>query len=818
MLMTYIKVCVVTIIACFVLAGNVYSQLNQKLWYTSPADASVKDGKDGWKNDAEWLKALPVGNAFIGAMVFGDVNRERLQLNEKSFWSGSPDDNDNPGASKHLAEIRALLFAGKYKEATELTNQTQICKGQGSGHGNGANVPFGCFQTMGDMWLDFNSTKPYTGYYRELDLINGIALTKYKQNGVAYKREVFASYPAKALVIRLTADKPGALSFALSMDRPEHFTTLATDNRLIMRGALPNGKGGDGLRYVTYATPVLTGGSIKMDGNKLVITKADAVTIIVTCQTNYRWHYPDYINNNFEAELMATTQKTVATPYATLRAGHVKDFSGYMKRSQLTLSSSAENLPADKLLEKNVQTKNEAALYGLYYQYGRYLLLSSSRPGSLPANLQGMWANQIQTPWNGDYHTDINVQMNYWPAEVTNLSECHVPMINLVQSLQQPGTRTATVQYNMHGWCVHPITNVWGYTAPGEESNWGLHIGATGWICQHLWQHYAFTRDTAYLQQVYPVLKEACLFYFDWLVKDPVTGKLVSGPAASPENSFLAPDGSTGGISMGPSHDQEVTRDLFNNTLMAAEVLGISNNDEFVQRLSQTNSQLAMPGIAKDGRLMEWAQEFTETEPHHRHVSHLFALYPGDQVTLDKTPQLAEAARKSLVARGDEGQGWSLAWKMSFWARLHDGEMSLKLLNRLLLPAFSKGGAASDVYASNTSGTYPNFFCAHPPFQMDGNYGATAGIAEMLLQSQEDFIELLPALPAAWKDGVITGLCARGGFVIDMQWKNSKLVKATLLSKKGGACKLKYGKQIITLKTNSNQRYDVTGLLMGAVK
>lgn len=782
---------------------------DQKLWYDHPANASVKDTSSGWINDPEWLKALPVGNGFIGAMVFGDVNKERLQLNEKSLWSGSNDDNDNPGASKYLRQIRQLLFEGKYKEATALTNKTQVCKGVGSGSGNGADVPYGCYQTLGDLWLDFNTKSAYSNYYRALDLMNGIALTKYRQNNIEFTREVFASNPDKALIIRLTTDKPNAISFTLSVDRPEKFTTIAESNRLIMNGTLTNGKGGDGMKYKLYAVPVLNGGSIKQDGNKLIVSKANAVTIIVTAATNYRLHYPDYVNNNFEAELNSITNKAVSTPYNTLKERHIKDFSSFMKRSSLQLTApSTENLPTDKLLEKNLQTHNESSLYSLYYQFGRYVLLSSSREGSLPANLQGIWANKIQTPWNGDYHTDINVQMNYWPSEVTNLSECDMQLIDLIESLITPGTKTASVQYKMHGWCIHPITNVWGYTAPGEDPSWGLHVGAAAWMCQHLWEHYAFTSDTAYLRRVYPILQKACLFYFDWLVKDPSSGKLVSGPASSPENSFVAPDGSIASISMGPSHDQEVIRDLFNNTLQAAQVLNIKSSNDFMHQLQQTNNELAAPGIGKDGRLMEWAQEFKEVEPHHRHTSHLFALYPGDEITLDKTPALAEAAKKSLEARGDDGTGWSLAWKINFWARLHDGDHALKLLNRLLKPVHVAG-----VAMNNAGGTYNNLFCAHPPFQLDGNFGAAAGIAEMLLQSHEDFIELLPALPAAWNDGSINGLCARGGFVIDMQWKNGKLVRATLLSKKGGPCTVKYGAKKAPLKTKAGAQYNLMDLI-----
>jgi alpha-L-fucosidase 2 len=786
-------------------AAKVWSQSNHndKIWFSTPASASIKDNTNGWKSDPEWLKALPVGNGFLGAMVFGDVNQERIQLNEKSLWSGSQQDSDNPEAAKYIPEIRNLLFKGKYKEAAELTNKTQICKGKGSGQGNGATVPFGCYQTLGDLRLDFGKKSTFKNYYRELDLNTGIALTSYEQDGIKYKREVFSSFPDRALVIRLTADKPNSLSFSLSLDRPERFKTLAENDRLVMSGILNNGKNGDGMHYKTYATPQLNGGTIKVNGHALKISRATSVTIILTAATNYRLHYPDYTNANFESELNAVTKNAKAKNYDLLRKRHVADFSSFIKRSALQLNNSTNNLPTNELMARNVQTQNESALYGLYYQFGRYLLLSSSRNGSLPANLQGIWANQIQTPWNGDYHTDINVQMNYWPAEVTNLSECHDQLVNLVSSLLEPGKRTAKIQYQMNGWVLHPITNVWGYTSPGEHPSWGMHIGGGGWICQHLWEHYAFTKDKNYLVKVFPILKEASKFYLDWLVKDPKTGKLISGPSPSPENSFQAPDGAKVQISMGPTHDQEVIYELFNNTLNAAAIL--KNTDTgFLKKISDAKQNLARPKIGSDGRLMEWAEEFKELEVQHRHLSHLYALYPGNEITTDKTPQLAEAVKKSLEMRGDAGVGWTYAWKIALWARLNDGNRAFKILNAQLRPT-----ADTDTKYDQGGGSYYNLFDACPPFQIDGNFGVIAGMAEMLMQSHEDFISLLPALPAAWKDGSIKGLVARGGFDVDMKWQNGQLQSATVLSKKGGLCTIGYQGKKVTLQTKAGQHYQI---------
>ncbi len=524
-----------------------------RIWYAHPANASVDDAKNGWQNDAEWLKALPIGNGFLGAMVYGDVNKERIQLNEKSLWSGSPENDNNPEAFNALGQIRQLLWEGKYKEAYGLTVKTQICKGAGSGKGNGANVPFGCFQTLGDWWFDFENKAEYSNYYRELDLSRSVVKITYQQNGIRFVREIFVSYPDRSLVMRITSDRKGSVSFSSTLTRPEKFKTVSAKDHLLMTGVLDNGKGGSGMEYAVRLKAFAKGGQVNCEGAKLTVKNADEVTLFLTAATNYKLSYPDYRGTDPKILTLDQLAKSSSKTFSALLKNHVDDYSLLFRKVNLLLShNDPDTIPTDTRLKNQKQNPDDLHLQELYFQYGRYLLISSSREGSLPANLQGIWSNKIQTPWNGDYHTDINVQMNYWPADVTNLAECHTPLTALIESLVKPGEITANEQYHASGWCVHPITNVWGFTAPGEHPGWGMHVGAGGWLCEHLWDHYTFTLDRQYLERVYPILQKSAQFYLDWLVKDPVTGKLVSGPAPSPENAFKAPDGSICKISMGP--------------------------------------------------------------------------------------------------------------------------------------------------------------------------------------------------------------------------------------------------------------------------
>lgn len=759
-----------------------------KLWYTAPADASAKDSTDAWTDDAEWLKALPLGNGSFGAMVFGDVPMERIQLNEETMWSGSPQHSDNPEAAANLQRIRQLLFEGRYREATELTNRTQVCVGAGSGYGNGKDVPYGSFQTLGDLWIDFDCKDGYMDYYRDLDLETAVTTVSYTQNGVKYRREAFVSQPDQVMVVRMTADSRGALSFTCRMTRPESFTTSCESGQMIMRGALNDGKGGTYLNYMVRLKAIARGGEVTCEGDRVRVSGADEVVLLLAASTDYRLDYPLYKGRDYVNITRRAIEQAGKKSYASLLKAHLKEYKPYFDRVSLSLGAagSQQDIPTDERIANVKQGGQDTHLCELMFQYGRYLLIASSRPGTMPANLQGIWANKVQTPWNGDYHTNVNIQMNYWPAEVTNLSECQLPLFDLIASLVKPGHETARVQYGMGGWVVHPITNIWGYTSPGESSSWGMHPGGTGWLCQHIGEHYRFTGDKEFLRRMYPVLKGAVEFYLDWLTVDPRSGKLVSGPAASPENSFVAPDGSNAQISMGPTHDQQVIWQLFDDFGMASRELGV--NDALVSRVAEAKANLAPTKIGSDGRIMEWAEEFKEVEPGHRHISHLFAVHPGAQINMLQTPELAEAAGKSMdyrIAHGGGHTGWSSAWLIIQYARLMRGEQAKGSLDTVLKRC-----------------VMPNLFAQHPPFQMDANFGTTAGIAEMLLQSHvydngAYVLQMLPALPSAWADGEFTGLKARGGFEVSARWESGRMVEMRVKSLLGNDFRVWYNGEYI---------------------
>jgi alpha-L-fucosidase 2 len=765
------------------------------MWYDQPAK--------------RFTQSLPLGNGRLGAMVFGDPQDDRIVLNEISLWSGAPQDADRPQAYESLPEIRRLLVEGKNAEAQKLVLANFTCRGPGSGQGSGANVPYGCYQVLGNLWLSnpASTAGAVESYRRELDLGSATARVTYERDHVHFKREVIVSAADQAVVIHLSADQAAAIELEVALDRPELFQTRAsTDNELLVVGQLNNGTDGKGMKYACRVRALARGGMVKATPeNKLHIDRADEVLLIVTAATDYSGFAGRHTSNPEQAALDDMARVARKT-WAELLQAHVVEYRQWFDRVDLTLQDgrperqAAVDNPIPRRLVAFKQGRPDPSLAALYFQFGRYLLISSSRPGGLPANLQGLWAEEIQTPWNGDYHLDINLQMNYWPAEVCNLSELQQPLLKLIEALQAPGARSAKSYYGARGWVAHVITNPWGYTSPGEHASWGATVSGSAWLCQHLWEHYAFTSDVEYLHWAYPIMKGAALFYSDLLIEEPKHHWLVTAPSNSPENSFRMPNGFVGQVCMGPTIDQQLLRNLFGNCIQAAEILGIDS--DLRRELADKRGRLAPDQIGARGQLLEWLEEYDEPEPHHRHVSHLWGLYPGDEITLEGTPELARAAQTSLERRGDAATGWSLAWKINFWARLGEGDRAFKLLHDLLNPT---GDLGFD-YKGGGSGSYANLFCAHPPFQIDGNFGGCAGVAEMLLQSQGGMVRLLPALPQAWPTGHVNGLRARGGFTVEMDWDIGVLKQATIRSDRDQVCVVKYGTRSLQIVDDQGNR------------
>jgi alpha-L-fucosidase 2 len=756
------------------------------LWYRQPATV--------------WTEAIPLGSGRLGAMIFGGVADERIQLNVDSLWDGAPLNADNPKALESLPKIRRLLFEGKSNEASELANKTML----------GQPRTIAPYQSLGELFLEAPGLEGASAYTRSLDLDTATAAVTYLSGSTTYTRESFASAADDIIATRFTSSKNGGVSLKLTLKRIEHAKAVsdpAHPHVIFLEGHIGGGKKEDRIRFHAAAQVIAEGGSVKSENGILTISHANAVTLLIAGATDFPGFGNGPADPNIDTKKLCveTLRRASGKSFADLKAAHIKEYQTYFNRSSLAMPSPAEAtaLPTDERLARFKKGEPDPSLAALYYDFGRYLLIGSSRPGTLPANLQGIWNWQMKPAWNADFHTNINLQMNYWPAHLTGLSDCELPLIDLIESLMKPGAATAKSTYGARGWTVHHLTDAWGRTAPADGVHGVWPVGGA-WLAAHPWQHYLFTQDKSFLRQrAWPIMRGATEFILDFLIEapagSPVAGKLVTNPSHSPENKFMLPDGTISVFTYGATMDLQIIRELLESCIAAEKILGI--DAAFRARCEDSLHRLAPVRIASDGRIMEWIEEYKETHKQHRHVSHLYGLFPANQIT-PSTPDFFAAARNSLDVRGDGATGWSLAWKINLWARLRDGDRAHKLLSNLLRDK-----------------TLPNLFDTHPPFQIDGNFGATAAIAEMLVQSHVadpnggHFIDLLPALPSAWPEGNARGIRARGALTVDLQWKEGKLHTARITARQPGAFTVRYGEKSITRALQSGETVQLDGSL-----
>jgi len=722
------------------------------LWYNKPAN--------------EWVEALPIGNGKLGAMVFGGIEKERIQFNEDTIWDGGPHDYSHEGAVDYLSEIRKMLFDGKQSEAEELAMDKFM------------SVPLRqkAYQPFGDLFINFHGHSQPEQYRRELDLDSAIAKVYYTVDNITFQRETFVSFPDQVIISNMTADKPEKINFVAQLEspHPNSKTQLVTKEQIALKGFVK-----DGAIKFEARLLVLSDGDVEASKGCIEVKNANKATLILTGATNYVNYKDISATPSKRCENILNSVKDKS--YDEIREAHIADHQELFSRVSLDLGTTEKiELPTDERIKTFTGT-NDPHLVALYFQYGRYLMITSSRPGSQPANLQGIWNESMNPPWDSKWTVNINTEMNYWPTEPCNLAECHEPLFDMLEEVMISGRKVAKTHYNCRGWVLHHNTDLWRGAAPINHSNHGIWVTGGAWLCQHLWWHYQFNKDDKFLaEKAYPIMKDAALFFVDFLIEDPRNeGWLISTPSNSPEQ---------GGLVAGPTMDHQIIRNLFDSVIEASKILNIDK--EFREQLIKMRGKIAPNQVGQYGQLQEWLEDKDDPKNNHRHLSHLWGLHPGNEISLRLTPELTKAAKTSLEFRGDGGTGWSKAWKVNLWARLEDGVRANKMLTGLI-----------------SNSTLPNMFDTHPPFQIDGNFGGCSGIAEMLMQSHTGEINLLAALPDVWSDGSVTGLCARGGFQVNISWKDGKLAEAVIYSKLGGLCNIRYKQNLVTLETEPETSY-----------